>query len=168
MKDLPDQVAQTMRDCPACGLVAEAWQQTPEHCLEVDTFAAGSGMSRLVEDTAHVFVAFRRTAAGALFGAFLFPGQVPTQEVDSVAEGNVLAVTPTSAITCCAESMPRPGTRPDRSGGGTVHRRNLPLFPSIRPLVAKGEPFTKVSFPAAVVSREEILAEEFDFCNYNV
>ena len=38
-----------------------------------------------------------------------FPGQVPTQEVNSAAEENVLAVTPTSAITCCAESMPRPG-----------------------------------------------------------
>jgi hypothetical protein len=29
-----------------------------------------------------------------------FPGQVPTQEVNSAAEENVLAVTPTSAITC--------------------------------------------------------------------
>jgi hypothetical protein len=30
--------------------------------------------------------------------------------VNSAAEGNVLAFTPTSAITCCAESTPKPGT----------------------------------------------------------
>jgi spore coat protein U-like protein len=43
-----------------------------------------------------------------------FPGQVPTQEVNSAAEGNVLAVTPTSAMICCAESMPKPGTYASR------------------------------------------------------
>jgi hypothetical protein len=37
MKDLPGQAAQAMCDCPDSGLVAEAWQQTPEHCLEVCT-----------------------------------------------------------------------------------------------------------------------------------
>ena len=31
------------------------------------------------------------------------PGQVPTQEVNSAAEENVLAVTPTSAMICCAD-----------------------------------------------------------------
>ena len=43
------------------------------------------------------------------------PGQVPTQEVNSAADGKVPAVTPTSAITCCAESIPRPGTYARRS-----------------------------------------------------
>ena len=43
-----------------------------------------------------------------------FPGQVPTHEVSSAAEGNVPAVTPTSAIICCAESMPSPGTSASR------------------------------------------------------
>src|ERR1039457_4465169 len=32
------------------------------------------------------------------------PGQVPTQDVNSPAEGNVLACAPTSAMICCAES----------------------------------------------------------------
>src|SRR5271157_6544392 len=43
------------------------------------------------------------------------PGQVPTHEVNCAAEGNVLACAPTSAITCCAESAPKPGTSASRT-----------------------------------------------------
>jgi hypothetical protein len=37
------------------------------------------------------------------------PGHVPTQEVNSAAEEKLAAVAATSAITCCAESIPKPG-----------------------------------------------------------
>jgi hypothetical protein len=67
-----------MCDGSDSGLITQTRQQTPEHCLKVGAFAPGSSMSGLVEHAAHVFVAFRRTAAGVLFGASSFPGQVPT------------------------------------------------------------------------------------------
>src|SRR5258708_21919481 len=59
-----------MCDGPDSGLITQTRQQTPEHCLKVGAFASGSSMSGLIEHSAHVFVAFRRTAAGVLFGAF--------------------------------------------------------------------------------------------------
>jgi hypothetical protein len=63
MKNLPDQAAQAMCDGPDSGLITQMRQPTPEHCLKVGAFAPGSSMSGLVEHAAHVFVAFRRTAA---------------------------------------------------------------------------------------------------------
>src|SRR5215467_1353293 len=43
------------------------------------------------------------------------PGQAPTQPVKLPGEGKVFAVAPTSAITCCAESTPKPGTAAKRT-----------------------------------------------------
>src|ERR1700737_2979010 len=63
-----------MCDGPDSGLITQTRQQTPEHCLKVGAFAPGSSMSGLIEHPAHVFVAFRRTAAGVLFGAFFLSG----------------------------------------------------------------------------------------------
>jgi hypothetical protein len=56
-----------------------------------------------------------------------FPGQVPTQEVNSAAEENVLASTPTSAIICCAESTPNPGTSTANHSFATPVRLVPPL-----------------------------------------
>ena len=38
----------------------------------------------------------------------------PTQETRFLAEGKVAALAPTSAMICCAESTPKPGTSPSR------------------------------------------------------
>src|SRR5436853_3365087 len=43
------------------------------------------------------------------------PGQAPTHEERHFSEGKVAAVGPTSAMICCAESTPRPGTSASRS-----------------------------------------------------
>src|SRR6266576_6738489 len=104
-----------MCDGPDSGLIPQPRQQTPEHCLKVGAFAPGSSMSGLVEHAAHVFVAFRRTAAGVLFGAFFLSGTGSHPGSELGRGGNLLAVTPTSAITCCAEWMPRPASWPARS-----------------------------------------------------
>src|SRR5215475_3605927 len=42
------------------------------------------------------------------------PGHAPTHETRFLAEGKVAALAPTSAMICCAESTPRPGTSANR------------------------------------------------------
>src|ERR1700732_331166 len=63
-----------MCDGPDSGLITQTRPQTTEHRLKVGAFAPGSSMTGLVEHPAHVFVAFRRTAAGVLFGSFYLSG----------------------------------------------------------------------------------------------
>jgi hypothetical protein len=86
MKNLPDQAAQAMCDGPDSGLITQTRQQTPEDCLKVGAFAPGSSMSGLVEHPAHVFVAFRGTAARVLFGGFFLSGtgSHPGSELGSI------------------------------------------------------------------------------------
>jgi hypothetical protein len=38
-----------------------------------------------------------------------WPGQAPTHDARCLGDGNVAAVTPTSAMICCADSTPSPG-----------------------------------------------------------
>jgi hypothetical protein len=69
---------------------------------------------RLVQHPAQIFIALAERLLWFSSARSSFPGQVPTQEVNSAAEGNVLACTPTSAMICCAESTPKPGTSASR------------------------------------------------------
>ena len=92
-----------MGDRPKGLLIPQARQQTPEHRLKMAPFRLDRRLRRLRQHPAHIFVAFRRATAVVLFQRLSRPGQVP-EEAKCPAEGNVLACTPTSAITCCAES----------------------------------------------------------------
>ena len=58
VQDLPDHPAKSMSDGPYGRLIAEPGQQSTEDGLEMGTPASGCRVSRLVEKTAHVLVAF--------------------------------------------------------------------------------------------------------------
>ena len=58
VQDLPDHPANAMSDGPYGRLIAEPGQQSTEDGLEMGTLASGCRVSRLVEKTAHVLVAF--------------------------------------------------------------------------------------------------------------
>src|SRR5215472_8166745 len=72
VQDLPDKPAEAVSDGPYGGLVAEPRQEAPKDGLEMCTLASGRSVSCLAEDASHVSVAFGRTAAAILLGAFFF------------------------------------------------------------------------------------------------
>src|SRR5256885_8914068 len=55
------------------------------------------------------------------------PGHAPTQDESCLAEGKVAAVAPTSAMICCAESTPRPGTSASRSTASCCRRSRFAI-----------------------------------------
>jgi hypothetical protein len=114
MQDLPDHAAEPMSDGPNSGLIAQPQQQTPKHGLKITTVLLHRSVCRLVQYPPQIFIRFRGAATVVLFGTSFFPGQVPTQEVNSAAEGNVLACAATSVTIYCAESTPNPGTSAKR------------------------------------------------------
>lgn len=83
VQDLPNKPAEAISNGPYGRLVAEPRQEAPENSLEMCAHASGRGVSRLAQEASHVFAAHAKE----------------------------LAATPTSAITCCAESMPKPEDR---------------------------------------------------------
>ena len=72
----------------------------------------------MIEEAAHLPIAVRRPMAVIHAAALLVARHAPTQDESGLPDGNVAAVGPTSAITCCAESTPRPGTSARRSTAG--------------------------------------------------
>src|ERR1700752_5197280 len=110
MQDLPHHTAEPMGDGPDGGLIAQARQQAAEHHLKVTAFPLDRSVRRLVQHPPQIFIAFGGATAVILFGTFVFPGTGSHPRGHSAAEGNVLACSPTSAMICCAESTPKPGT----------------------------------------------------------
>jgi hypothetical protein len=62
------------------------------------------------------------------------PGQAPTHEERHFSEGKVAAVGPTSAMICCAESTPRPGTSASRSTASWCWLSRLAISLSSSPI----------------------------------
>jgi len=114
MQYLPDLATEPMRDRPDGGLIAQPWQQTPAHRLKMAAFLLDRRVGAWFSTRRRLFVPLGGAAVVVHLGALSLPGQVPTQEVNSAAEANVLACTPTSEIPCCAESTPKPGTSASR------------------------------------------------------
>src|SRR6185437_6076826 len=110
----PNQSTKPMRNCSDCLPVSQARYQPAVHELEDASFVLDRGISRLIEDPSHVTVT--RGAAVLLFIPALSssPGHAPTHEDRFLGEAKVAAVAPTSAMICCAESGPRPGTSDSR------------------------------------------------------
>src|ERR1700751_3191779 len=99
-----------MGDRPDRGLIPQPRQQTPEHHLKITASLLDGRVGRLVQDPSQILVPLAERLLWFCSALSSFPGQVPTQEVNSAAEENVPACTPTSAMICCAESTPKPGT----------------------------------------------------------
>ena len=114
MQDQPDQSTLSMGNRPDGLIVSQARDAAAIHNLKDACFGSGCGVGRLVENATHVAVAFRRSVAVVHAPLSSSPGQAPTQEERHFADGNVAAVGPTSAMICCAESTPRPGTSASR------------------------------------------------------
>src|SRR5664280_211964 len=55
-------------------LIAQSWQQTPEHHLELAALGSHRRLRRLGQHSPHKLVAFGRTTAVVLLGAFVLPG----------------------------------------------------------------------------------------------
>ena len=102
-------------------------------CLGVLTFRARFEGIRFGDDPRDVFRALAErvgTETFLLFASTLsthwevggsltptlssVPGHAPIQEARCLGDGNVAALTPTSAMICCAESTPSPGTSASR------------------------------------------------------
>ena len=85
------------------------------HQLEETALRLDGGVGRYMEEAAHLPVAGRRAVTRVPARALLRAGARPHPGDSCFAEGNVFAVGPTSAMICCAESTPRPGTSANRS-----------------------------------------------------
>src|SRR5262245_32060480 len=114
MQDLPNDATESMGHGPDGGLIAEARHQTPEHNLKMTAFLGDRSVRGLVQHSTQVFMPFAQRLLWFCSALSSSPGQVPTQAVNSAAEENVLACAPTSAMICCAESTPKPGTSASR------------------------------------------------------
>ena len=83
--------------------------------LEDASFAFDGSIGSLIQNAAHLAVAFGRAFAVVHARAFFLSWALPLHETRFFAAGKVAAVAPTSAMICCAESTPRPGTSAGRS-----------------------------------------------------
>ena len=115
VQDLPHETTEPMGDRADRLRVSETDDQPSIHELKDTAFGLHRGIRRLIEQAAHLPVAVRRSMAVIDAGALIVPGQAPTHEARRLAVGNVAAVGPTSAMICCAESTPKPGTAASRS-----------------------------------------------------
>src|SRR5713226_3969760 len=96
-------------------IVSQARHQSAIDDLENGSFRLGCGVGTLIENAPHMAVALRERWFLDTPALSSSPGHAPTQDESCLAEGKVAAVAPTSAMICCAESTPRPGTSASRS-----------------------------------------------------
>src|SRR5690242_3557261 len=98
MQKDPDQLTQAVCDCPDGFMVPQARDKATIEDLEDTSFAFDGSIGSLIHNAAHLAVAFARAFAVVHARTFV-----------------LAAVAPTSAMICCAESTPRPGTSASRS-----------------------------------------------------
>jgi hypothetical protein len=114
VQNQPDEPTKPITNCANGLIVSQARHQagyTISKMLPLCLTAARG----LIENASHVAVALRGTVAPAYSRALVVSRHDPTQEERFLAEGKVAALAPTSAMICCAESAPRPGTSASRS-----------------------------------------------------
>ena len=115
MQENPDQLTQAVGNGPDGFIVPEARHQTTIEDLEDASFAFDGSIGSLIQNAAHLAVAFGRAFAVVHARAFFLSWHAPTHDTRFFAAGKVAAVAPTSAMICYAESTPRPGTSASRS-----------------------------------------------------
>src|SRR5438445_8324251 len=91
-------------------IVSQARHQSAIDDLENGSFRLGCGVGTLIKNAPHMAIALRGAVALGYSRALVlsWARSHPGREV--LAEANVAALAPTSAMICCAESTPRPGT----------------------------------------------------------
>src|SRR5262245_12831356 len=94
--------------------VAEARDKPPIDDREDAALRFHRGVGRLIQHAPHVLVALGTAVTVVDPALSSLPGQAPIHEARCFADGKVAAVAPTSAMICCAESTPSPGTSASR------------------------------------------------------
>ena len=94
--------------------VPEARDQPAIHDGEDGALGLHGGIRSLIQDASHLTVALGAAMTVVLAHALVGARAAPIQEARCLSEGNVAAVAPTSAMICCAESTPNPGTSASR------------------------------------------------------
>src|SRR5215469_12598218 len=94
--------------------MTHARHQPPVHGLKDAALGPDCRIRRLAQDPAQGTVAFGCPVTLGYLSGFLPPRTDPTQDASWAAESKVAACGPTSAITCWAESTPKPGTAAKR------------------------------------------------------
>jgi hypothetical protein len=116
VQNLPDQSAKPVSNYSNRLIVPQARYIPAIEDLEDASFIFNRSVGSLIEDAPHMTITLRGPVAAAYSRALVVSGagQAPTHEERFPSEGKVAAVTPTSAMVCCAESTPRPGTSASR------------------------------------------------------
>src|ERR1700750_1180794 len=98
-----------MGDRPDRGLIPQPSQQTPEHHLQITASLLDGRVGRLVQDPSQILVPLGGATTVVLLGTFIFSGtgSHPRGQFRGRRERTG---TPPSAMICCAESTPKPGT----------------------------------------------------------
>src|SRR5215831_18953082 len=97
------------------------------HDLENASFGSRCGVGSLIENPSQLAIALRRTMAVVHSRALVVARDTPTQEHSCLWEAKLVAIGPTSAIICCAESTPRPGTSASRFTASSCGRSRFAI-----------------------------------------
>src|SRR5713226_5680051 len=95
-------------------VVSETRHETTIDDLEDTSFVFDGSIGSLIENAAHLTVALGRAFAAVHACALLFARACSYPRDQILAEAKVAALAPTSAMICCAESTPKPGTSASR------------------------------------------------------
>src|SRR6516162_3271290 len=95
--------------------------------LENASFGPGCSVGSLIENPPHLAITFRGTVAIVDSPGLVVPGHTATQEQSCLSEEKLATVGPTSAMICCAESTPRPGTSASRFTASSCGRSRLAI-----------------------------------------
>jgi hypothetical protein len=123
MQDLANDSAEPVHHRPERLRVASPRPQSVEYHLPVAAFGLQRSLGGFAQHPPQIFIAFSRTTALVLFGTLWQPRTSARPELNCAAEANALACAPTSAITCCAESAPNPGTSASPTTASWCSRR---------------------------------------------
>jgi len=110
MQNYPDQVTEAIRNYADRLVMSQARNETTIHDLENASLAFNCGIRSLIENAAHLAVALRRVSAAVHPRTLFLTWACPYPRGELFSDAKVAAVAPTSAMICCAESTPSPGT----------------------------------------------------------
>src|SRR5215467_4235261 len=109
MENNPDQATKPMGDGPDSLIVSQTRYQSAVDDLKNGSFRLDRSVGSLIQNPPHVAVALRERWFFDTSALSSSPGHAPTHDERCLAEGNVAAPAPTSAMICFAESTPKPG-----------------------------------------------------------
>src|SRR5882724_3043228 len=114
VQDQPDQSTVSMGNGPDGLIMSQARDRAVIDKFEDASFGPGCGVGRLIENAPHVAVALRRAVAVVHSRAFVVAGAGAHPRGETFLGRKGRCGGADSAMICCAESTPRPGTSASR------------------------------------------------------